>query len=56
MAEMIEALEGCISVLKDVDESNHDARIWTVMTTIERTVAELDRLCGERDYEPETAW
>lgn len=55
MAELIEALEGCARVLRDVDESHHDARIWAVVAAIERAVDELDGLSGEGDHEPEAA-
>ncbi len=42
MAEEIEALQGCASILEGIDEERHDSRLWTVIAAIEKVVEELE--------------
>lgn len=42
MDEVLEVLEGCVAVLRDVDESSHDPRLWVVMEAIAAVMEKLD--------------
>lgn len=37
-----ETIEGCIAILKDVDEQNHDARLCAVIAALTRCVELLN--------------
>lgn len=46
---IIETLEGCVEVLKDVDEENHDSRLWVVISALNECITQLDEEDNHED-------
>ena len=42
--EITETLEGCVSVLNDIESDHHDARLFAVMTSLKTCVEKLDEM------------
>jgi len=40
--EVAETIAGCVEVLRNVDEDNHDPRLWAVMSALKMCVERLD--------------
>ena len=49
LAEIIETLEGCKSIIEEISEEENDPKYWTVIAALTKSIESLDALYNEED-------